>query len=167
MASVVTHARFQLDKIDAETLASMGVEVLHDFPSDDDLGLENTKSGEKVVGTLTEEEFSLYVDMIETSTQIQNIGKAISARKMREIADQMEKDGDIMKVATEAVQHARDHMFESDEAEAQFFRLQSRMSLMSATFYWIMNEKYDCHGFKSGVRTKRRFVTKGKRTLNG
>ena len=145
----------------------MGVKVITDFPSDDELGLESMKAGERVVGTLTEEEFALYCEMVQTSKRLQAIGKAVAARKMREMADRMETNGDLLAVAADVVSNVSKDMFPQEEEEIEFFRLQGYMNVMTATFYWTLNEKYGVHHFKSGVRTNRRFVVKERRSTNG
>ncbi|QIG76115.1 hypothetical protein EVC24_094 [Rhizobium phage RHph_I4] len=167
MANVVTHSRFQLNAIDAETLKGMGVEVLSDFPSDAELGLTNPEFGEEVLCTLSVEEFSIYVEMAQIGKEIERITKGITARKLREVADRMQGDEDLMDAAVAGVENATKNFFESDEEEDHFHTLNAKFSLLRSTLYWVLGERYNVHSWRCGVRTKRRLVKIEKRIPNG
>lgn len=168
MSNVVTHSRFQLDKIDADTLKGMGVEVLTDFPSDAELGIPGIKAGEIVLGTLTEEEFSIFVEMVELTSEIEGIQKAITARKLHEAAEKLVmQEGNLFEAASETVGDALGNLFQDEDEEMQFFTATAKLNLLRSTFYWVMGEKHNCHNYRTGVRTNRRFVRLAKRAVNG
>lgn len=167
MADVVTHSRFRLNEIDTETLKGMGVEVLTDFPSDADLGLADPKYGEEVLGTLTSEEFSIFVEFIEVSREIETMQKGITSRKLREVADRIQEDGDLTAAAFSAVSEVTKNLFDKDEDEQHYFWLSAKAALLKSTFYWVLGEKFECHQWRCGVRSKRRFVRIERRTANG
>lgn len=167
MANVVTHSRFQINELDAETLKGMGVEVLTDFPSDADLDLSDPEYGEEIVATLTTEEFSIFVEMAAISDEIATIRNSIISRKLREVADKVLANNDLAETAMDAAKKATEELFETEEDEARFFQLTAKMNLLKSTFYWVLGERYQCHAFRCGVRTRRRFVKIGKRAVNG
>ncbi|AHC30478.1 hypothetical protein CC53_gp061 [Rhizobium phage vB_RleS_L338C] len=167
MSKVVTHSRFQLSDINAETLKGMGVEVLADFPSDADLGLTTPAYGEEVLGTLSVEEFSIFVEMNHLSKEIERITKSIAARKMREVADRMEGDDDLMSAAVMGVESAGKNFFDNEEEEDHFHTLNAKFALLRSTLYWVLGERYHVHSWRCGIRANRRFVKVEKRLPNG
>jgi len=167
MADVVTHSRFRLNTLDTETLRGMGVEVLTDFPSDADLGINDPKYGEEVLGTLSDEEFSIFVELIEVNREIETMQKGITSRKLREVADRIQEDGDLTRAAFSAVTEVTKNLFETDEDEQRYFMLSAKAALLKSTFYWVLGEKFECHQWRCGVRSKRRFVKTERRTANG
>lgn len=168
MSRVVTHSRFQLDKIDADTLKGMGVEVLTDFPSDEEIGLSGINPGEVVLGTLTDEEFSIFVEMWELQSQMQQTVKDITARKMRETADKLaNQGGDLLKAAAASLEGIEANLFQDEEECIGYFTAQAKLNLVRSTFYWVLGDKYNCHDYRCGVRSGRRFVRIAKRTPNG
>lgn len=165
MDNVVSHARFKLDPSGVEHLRSMGVQILSDFPSEEELGLvpPDTANGEQVLGTLTDDEFSVFVGIWNTQAELANIGKAITSRKLHEAAEKA-LTSESPQAFIEDVRSGMTGMIWSDEEEAALsFQLQAKLTFLKGLLYWTLGERFNCHQFKTGVRTGRRFVTKERR----
>jgi hypothetical protein len=162
MADVVTHARFKLDKDGLDRLKQMGVEVLTDLPSDDEMGLQEPQYGEQVLGNLTDEEFTIFVDIWRVQNEMTDIMKAITARKLHEAGD-LVATSDSPQQFIESVQQNSHVVYQTADEAKRSFLLQAKLNFLKGLFYWQMGEKYDCHDYKLGVRSKRRFVRKERR----
>lgn len=164
MANVVSHERFKLDPAGVEHLRALGVEIKSDFPDEKTLGLIDPQfsEGEKVLGTLTDEEFAVFVEIWRCQAQLSNIGKTITSRKLREAADMVMDTENPQDFLNDVKENAR-KPYTDDEEAAVVFELRAKMTFLKGLFYWQMGEKYDCHAYRTGIRSGRRFVLKDRR----
>lgn len=160
--NVVTHARFRLGPEVMENLRGLGVEVIHDFPPDETMGLKEPQYGETVLGTMTDEEYSVFVEIWQCQNEMTTMMKDITARKLHRAADLVATSD----TPTDFIQNIKDDaqvIYQTPEEAQRSFYLQAKIAFLKGLLYWQLGEKYNCHEFKSGVRNKRRFVRKERR----
>ncbi len=138
-------------RIDADTLEglkSSGAITSNPLPIDK-LELKEVGYGDHVLGTLTDEEAELYTAYHSAALELEDIKRDLAAGSLERAAD--------------AVRNKTEDKFNpvqniTDELDRKGARLSRRAQYLKTLFYFTMCEKYNCHEYRVGVRSGRRFV---------
>lgn len=113
--------------------------------------LDNVMAGEVTVGTLTDDERTLYVNMVDMHTELQECSKELTARMFEAMGGAVRKSDTPAHFHKNAVEESRRIFEDTDQAEA-FFKLESQYELIRAHFNMAVRQRF---GFGSiyGIRT--------------
>lgn len=153
MSNVATHSRFRTDVASLRELAGVDIRVVDEV---NDIDLEEPKYGETLLGDLTTDEKAIFIDMYRAVTQTERMAREFMGAAISRMGAAIAAS-DAHKPLDEAVRQDQGQLdFGSDENRLEFFRLQQRAALLKATLYWSLGERFGCHDFSIGVRTRYR-----------
>lgn len=118
--------------------------------------LEDVKEpgyGEQIIGHLDDRETGVYIELHQVHIRRDELQREIGGDVLIDIGRGI-KEGDerLNKQDIPISEHV-------DEAKAkEFFRLVRREEMLRAALFWSVSERFACHDWVIGVRTKRRIV---------
>jgi hypothetical protein len=172
VSNVVTVDRWSLTSENLARLREDGLTVHRTFPTDAELGLPEPCYGEQIVGTLTDDEFSLFVEYALCAKQMSDMAKTevvgavkLVGQKLIDLSDQMQ-NLDPSKMSEKDMNDMLQKLKTIDPREEQIktlHRLEAKKDMIKNIFYWNVHERFDLHDWSTGVRSGRRFVKLKKR----
>ncbi len=139
----------RMDKEKLTALEESGAVSSNPLPIDK-LELPEVGFGDHVLGTLTDEEAELFTGYYDAAQELDDLGREVGANFFANAADAIRN-----KTEEKAFSGG---MQLTDEEASKIFKLQRKVEYLKSLFYWYMCEKYNCHEYKVGVRSRRRFV---------
>lgn len=121
------------------------------------LDLQEPRPGEKVVGSLTPEEATLYRDLYEANAHIEGIAREAMGRKLSQLGETL-RQSDRHKPLSEILKDPAALDLASDGEMKSFYRAQQRVNMLHACFYYHLGERLDMHEWRMGVRSRGRVV---------
>lgn len=105
--------------------------------------------GETVLGTLTDEEVSMYEHIFRLTEEYRSIDRELGAKVLNTAAD-LYRAGKERTLDTSSII--------SEPVAKQHFKLERELEYVRAHFFYLIGEKYNCHDYIVGVRTKKRVI---------
>lgn len=140
--------KFKIDEARLEEMKSAGL-LIEDAPGIETLEIPEPGAGEQTLGTLTDAEAKLYESYSYAYKQLDELAREVTAEQFHAIGNAIRNNERELKHDTPV------------DKIAEYYRLQRQVDCLKGTFFWALCEKYNCHEFIVGVRSRRRFV-KGK-----
>lgn len=142
-------SRIDAEKI--EELTSNGL-LRKDAPAFDTIEVEELKYGETVLGTMSEEETLLFVNLIQASDEYEDANRDGASKQLIGMG--------------EAVRDKQENFELSEKLGEDFFtelfKAQRRAEALKGLLFWYLTSRFDCHDHQIAIRTNRR-VVKGAR----
>lgn len=154
MSNVVTHTRFGASVSD---LREQGIRVeLAD--SYDDIALNEPQYGETIMGELTPDERAMFAELYRTQAQLEALTREYVGAAIERFGSRI-RHSDLNKPLHQSVQDGEVQMeFGTDANRLGFFRLQQQAAVLHANLYWSIGERFGCHDWRVGVRSRFRAV---------
>lgn len=154
MSTIATHSRFGVNIQDLRE-RGIEVEVKDDYS---DIELPEPQYGETTIGELTDDERALFAELYRTNLEIEGLAREYIGAAVTRLGVSI-RQSDRNKPLHEAIKEGNVEMdFGSDENRLAFFRLQQKAAALHATLYWTVGERFRCHDWKVGVRSRFRLV---------
>jgi hypothetical protein len=151
-AAQVSQQKFS---VNMDELRKQGV-IVHDAAHMDAAELPEPAYGEQVLGTLTDDEALLFSSFLSVKEELDEFLRGLSGTNLERMAQ-------AVRSKTERELMEQDPL--TDEQYSRLSKLQRQKDYLRAAFYWIMCDKYNCHEYNVGVRSKRRFIKSSRRSL--
>ncbi len=148
------------NRIDADKLAELrqsGAMTSNPLPIDK-LELKEVGYGDHVLGTLTQEECELYSAYHAAAEELEDIRREVGAGFFQGAAEA---------IRNKTEDKYNPSVFVTDDLDQKGARLSRRVEYLKSMFMFMMCEKYNCHEYKVGVRSGRRFVKNKKLSESG
>jgi hypothetical protein len=137
-----------LDKLTPEYIANLRQQRLIS-EQEEQLELDPIQPGEQAIGTLTDEERVLYVEIAILDDQISETAKELYARSFEKAAAATRA----AKSPADMVASMKDDVVFKDNNEAeQFFYEQQRYDYLKSILYWSMRNRLKVWGAVLGIR---------------
>lgn len=161
MGDVVSHERFQINEEQLGRLKAMGVEVLPDIPSDDDLDLKPLKPGEALLDLATDDEMRLYATLVKTNRE----GNDIFMKGVKSVAGQvLEKMANAGSVEEIFSNWQGTEGPKLDPAYApSLWEVRQRYMMLHALLWYGVSHRLEAHHKHLNIRRGRKIVTTGDR----
>jgi hypothetical protein len=154
---VATHARFGTN---VQHLRDLGVEISvhHDDADLSDIQLEEPKYGEMLLGTVTDDERQMFIDLYRANVEMEGLTREYMGAAITRLGDAI-RTSDRHKPFHEAVREdAASLDFGGPDNQLAFFRLQQKINVLKSMLYWSLGERFDAHDWSIGIRSKWRAV---------
>lgn len=141
--------------VNIDELRRQGVIVPHITSAYID-GLPEPACGEQVLCVLTDDEALLFSSFLFVKDELDDFIRDLTSGKLERMARAVRSKTERECIEQESL---------TDEQFEKLCVLQRQKEYLRSSFYWLMCEKYNCHEYNVGVRSKRRFVKASRRTL--
>ena len=137
-----------LDKLTPEYIQNLKDQRLIS-EQEEQIELDPIQPGEQVIGTLTDEERTLYVEIAVLDSQIDETSKELAARSFEKAAAATRKS----KSPQDLVAQMKDEVIFLDNNEAeQFFYEEQRYHYLKNMLYWSLRNRLKVWGAVLGIR---------------
>lgn len=137
-----------LDKLTPEYIANLRQQRLIS-EQEEQIELDPIQPGEQVIGTLTDEERALYIEIAILDAQISDTAKELAARSFEKAAALTRR----AKTPADMIAQMKDDAIFTDNNEAeQFFYEEQRYTYLKSVLYWSMRNRLKVWGAVLGIR---------------
>jgi hypothetical protein len=149
MSTVATHSRFGAD---LDHLRGLGIAIsVHQSEEDlSSIQLDEPRYGETLLGNLTDEEKAMYVDLYQSSMDLEGLHREYVGAAIARIGNTI-RASDRHKPLMMEEQNID---FGGPENRLAYCRLEQRVNVLKSNLYWSIGERYGCHDWSIGVRSK-------------
>jgi len=156
-AKIFTHPKW---KTDVDALRKLGVDI-STAHEDDDIAelLPEPQYGELVLGALTDDERAVFVQLRRIEDQRERLAREYYGRALERLGTGI-RSSDVHQSLHENIANNEQAkmVFDSEEEKVGYFRLDRLISLLHATLYWSLSERFNCPHYGVGIRSKFRAV---------
>ena len=132
-----------------EQLKALGIEISTRTQLEA-LDLPEPAYGEQILGELNDDEAAVFQELF-------HLNMLIETRRREYVADSLGKLGQSLREGTERDLSA--DQFKIPEAvEREVHRMMQQAAMLHAMLYWRIGERFDCHEWRLGVRSRGRIV---------
>lgn len=152
-AEVIIPRQFALGEDRLKELRDSG--LLTGEPSAiDDMPLKEPQYGETVLGTLEPDDCALYVAFFNSKEEMDRLNAKVAGGVLARAGKRLEQEGFAAKLPDGD---------DVDEVNAvKYHEALRRTEMLKSLLFYRLEKRFECFGYVTGVRTKRRFV-KGSR----
>jgi hypothetical protein len=119
--------------------------------------LPEPQYGEYILGELNDLEKELYVDLHKANKDFELLQREYLGRQVERFGQSI-RTADLTKEVSDIVKSNKDFLFDSEEEKKNFFRLERHITMLKGHLHWSLAERFMCHDFTIGVRSKFRAV---------